>query len=284
MQLSLGTLKSEIITYHSHPTDNASFLKTETGYLIFSESMNTDTLNGSNITVQKVFDGSSITINFGSYNDSETKVTFTFIGLEDNTQYRLTVTTGVCFADGTPIRKGREILFRVPFAGVNFDEFYKEKTFGDDPDDPNYIVVFEDDFDTPFMNEIQTHDAAGSVYTHITSPDPAKWDAITDFVGNGWYKAENSYIDSDTGRLVIKAESKDLTFNHRPNAMPQTTGRVAGRIQSKEKFGFLYGKVTTKFKASKGASWPAIWFITNSEKFRDELDMLEYYPHKNTRD
>lgn len=171
--------------------------------------------------------------------------------------------------------------------GSNFSEFGIEKTYGDDPRNPGYIFVFKDDFNTPHEVDVQTHEMDGRIEKHKAAPDPTKWDLITDHSGfpspdgtNGWYKA--SQVKVEDGRLKLFAEEKSGTLNVRPanSATKVDFTRVAGRVQSKEKWGFLYGKFQVKFKPAEPGTWPAIWLLANSERPRDEMDFIEYYPSR----
>ena len=67
---------------------------------------------------------------------------------------------------------------------------------------------------------------------------------------SGWYKAEQVKVEN--GRLKITAEKKEGSLNRRPASEKIDYPRVSGRIQTKQNFAFLYGKVYTKFKLPQG--------------------------------
>lgn len=164
--------------------------------------------------------------------------------------------------------------------GSNFNEFTNEVTYGTDSNDPNYVVIMRDDFNKGHYRRIQKND--GSWYECNNSPDPKWWDHIGEFAGNNSCRPENAYVQD--GKLIIKAENQNYQFYGQPFAMMQRGNNdMAGRVQTKERFGFLYGKVSAKFKLAGGNTWPAIWLLANNEQSANEIDFIEYYPYANGR-
>lgn len=226
-------------------------------------------------------------------NTNSVVLTYSKDSFKEGLVYTLVVTSDLKSKNGSScapfersyIYLNGSFIFEDCNVGQNFSGFSIEKTYGDDPRNPGYVFVFKDDFDKAFSVDVQTHEADGRIEKHNAAPDPEKWDLITDHSGfpspggtNGWYKAQQVKVED--GRLKIFAEQKSGTLNVRP-ANPASKvdfTRVAGRVQSKQHWGFLYGKFQVKFKPSEPTTWPAIWLLANSERPRDEMDFIEYYP------
>ncbi len=113
-------------------------------------------------------------------------------------------------------------------------------------------------------------------------PDENKWDY--DAGGAGWGNAEQQFYtayDTNTvrvanGVLIIEAHKKWHL------GMPYKSGRVVTR----GKGDFLYGKIEISAKLPKGRGlWPAIWMLPTEQKYggwpsSGEIDIMEMVGHE----
>lgn len=78
----------------------------------------------------------------------------------------------------------------------------------------------------------------------------------------------------NSSQELIKAVGWDRYDNKN---MPEKVTWSSGRIESKDKYSFQYGRVAVRAKVndSKGI-WPAIWMLAQDETGHDEIDILEY--------
>ena len=132
----------------------------------------------------------------------------------------------------------------------------------DTAQDPDYQLVWEDDFEGP----------AGQM------PDEANWNF--DIGGHGWgnnqlehntARPENAGIDGQ-GNLVITAREESYQGNTYTSARIQSMGKVAYR----------YGRIEARINLPEGQGiWPAFWLLGSnflSAGWPDcgEIDIMEY--------
>jgi beta-glucanase (GH16 family) len=111
----------------------------------------------------------------------------------------------------------------------------------------SYELVFADEFDTG------------------TSPSPANWTIETGYGSNndGWGNNEwQEYTDSpenvrvEGGYLVLSAQCPKAPCGIRDGSI------TSGKINSRDKFSFKYGKLEARIKPPVGkAAWPALWAL-----------------------
>lgn len=76
-----------------------------------------------------------------------------------------------------------------------------------------------------------------------------------------------SYLNIKSDLVGLRTDSTD------PNYVKWSSGRV----ESKNKFSFMYGRVDVRAKVSDSQGiWPAIWMLAQDERGHDEIDILEY--------
>lgn len=137
----------------------------------------------------------------------------------------------------------------------------------EEPED-GYSLVFEDDFNGTELNKdnwnYETHDP-------------------------GWVNNElQEYTDSDEniyvkdGNLVIKAKKETKEVNGE-----EKDWYTSGKINSKNKQNFKYGKFEIRAKGVEGQGlWPAIWMMPENENFYGqwprcgEIDIMEILGHE----
>jgi beta-glucanase (GH16 family) len=83
----------------------------------------------------------------------------------------------------------------------------------------------------------------------------------------GWNNEQAGFSDStenvrvENGKLVIQAQNKPYTY---PDGT--TYPYTSGRVNTKGKFSFSYGKIEAKIKMPKGpGTWPAFWLLSDNQ-------------------
>jgi len=116
---------------------------------------------------------------------------------------------------------------------------------GGDGGAAGYELVFADEFDSG------------------TSPSAANWTMETGYGIWGWgndewqlYTTSLDNVRVDGGNLVISAQCPNAPCGVRDGSV------TSGRIHSRDKFEFKYGKIEARIKPPVGeAAWPAFWAL-----------------------
>ncbi len=148
------------------------------------------------------------------------------------------------------------------------DKVTAPKPVPDGTDPVNYTLVWADEFDQA-----------------SPTPDPDNWGYDIGYGGDGWgndewqlYTNDQQNVRVENGNLVISAVWDSANFA----APGKRNGSVtSGRINTKNKFSFKFGKVEARIKAptDKGM-WPAFWMLgknIDSEGWPGcgEIDIME---------
>ncbi|WP_442587334.1 glycoside hydrolase family 16 protein [Pedobacter sp. AW31-3R] len=127
----------------------------------------------------------------------------------------------------------------------------------------------------PYIFEIAPAWSEEFEYTGI--PDQAKWKY--DRGGGGWYNHEKQYY-SDREENVKVEDGKLKITAIRKNAGPETY--TSGKITTKGKQSFLYGRVEARLKVPQGrGTWPALWMLSTNDAYgywpnSGEIDIMEH--------
>jgi beta-glucanase (GH16 family) len=90
------------------------------------------------------------------------------------------------------------------------------------------------------------------------APDPAKW-GFDLGNGNGWGNAELEYYTSRPDNVTVQDGVLKITARKENYEGSEFT---SGRLLSKNKFAFTYGRVEVRAKFPGGnGTWPAIWML-----------------------
>jgi beta-glucanase (GH16 family) len=111
--------------------------------------------------------------------------------------------------------------------------------------------------------------------------DALKWNA-TNTLGEALYDGElNSY---HTDQLTLVDQNLVITTISRVNPRRGSPAYVSGRVTTKGKFSFLYGKVEVRAKLPKTRGiWPAIWMLPADRTWPPEIDIVEALGHEPQR-
>ena len=122
-------------------------------------------------------------------------------------------------------------------------------------------------------------------------PAPLPWDLVwaDNFTGphvdaKKWNIAGPAEVNYDGGVNSydvrnVYIEDHQLVIRSQPLSAPNARGETAyssGRVTTKQKFGFLYGKVEIRAKlpGTQGL-WPALWMLPHDKSWPPELDIME---------
>lgn len=132
----------------------------------------------------------------------------------------------------------------------------------------NDVLVWYDEFD-----------GTGSL-------DSSKWAYDTvDYIGNGWGNGEEQTYTNSTNNVTMENGSLKIKVHK------TATGYTSGRIKTKGKFEFKYGRVDIKAKLpTVQGSWPALWMLGANIDGADgvgwpqcgEIDIMEQFQNKNS--
>ena len=99
-----------------------------------------------------------------------------------------------------------------------------------------------------------------------------------------WYKPgdENIYLEDGLLNIVAKIEPRyDFSEYGQPSVPSQVAEYSSGKIHTRDKFSFTYGRIDFKAKAPTGNGlWPALWMMPNDEEYgtwaaSGEIDVFE---------
>lgn len=115
--------------------------------------------------------------------------------------------------------------------------------------------------------------------------DSSKWVYDTvDYIGNGWGNGEEQTYTNSTDNVIVEDGSLKI------NVYKTTTGYTSGRIKTKGKKEFTYGRIDIRAKLpTVQGSWPALWMLgANIDDVSwpqcGEIDIMEQFENKNSVD
>ena len=118
------------------------------------------------------------------------------------------------------------------------------------------------------------------------SVDSSKWVYDTvDYIGNGWGNGEEQTYTNSTNNVTMENGSLKIKVHK------TASGYTSGRIKTKDKFEFNYGRVDIKAKLpTVQGSWPALWMLgANIDGVGGvgwpqcgEIDIMEQFQNKNS--
>ncbi len=117
-------------------------------------------------------------------------------------------------------------------------------------------------------------------WTHETgyflSDDPGTW---------GWGNNELEYYTDSEKNTFVKDGKLVIRLENEPKSFPQDPSRTApyssGKLVSKDKFSFKYGRIDFCAKLPSGTGiWPALWLLPNDSRYgtwaaSGEIDVME---------
>lgn len=112
---------------------------------------------------------------------------------------------------------------------------------------------------------------------YFIDDDPDKW---------GWGNNELEYYTDSEKNIYVKDGNLNITALYEPTTFPEIdSNRVAeyssGKITTKDKFAFTYGRIDFRAKLPKGSGlWPALWMLPNDDVYggwasSGEIDVME---------
>lgn len=112
---------------------------------------------------------------------------------------------------------------------------------------------------------------------YFIDDDPDKW---------GWGNNELEYYTDSEKNIYVKDGNLNITALYEPTTFPEIDpNRVAeyssGKITTKDKFAFTYGRIDFRAKLPKGSGlWPALWMLPNDDVYggwasSGEIDVME---------
>jgi beta-glucanase (GH16 family) len=195
-----------------------------------------------------------------------------------------------------PIQNDMELRIEYPLNGVKggaIGNNYVTYTFTGNPDakrpdvsDVGDIPVgTSDEAEIDGMNLVWKDEFEGtklntSVWNYNTgyylSDDPGTW---------GWGNNELEHYTDSEKNTFVKDGSLNIVAYEEPKSFPQDPNRYAqyssGKITTKDKFTFKYGRIDFRAKLPKGnGMWPALWMLPNDDSYGSwaasgEIDVME---------
>ena len=184
----------------------------------------------------------------------------------DPNNFVITNATGTLVAPPGTAFVRYQITFQGDAAGspgsVYFDDLSLNMTVADPAArSGNWNMIWHDEFDQPDGSE----------------PDPTKWGY--DIGDNGWGNNElENYITSTN---CVRIEDGKLIIEARQEIVDDTTNYTSGRLLTKGKCSWTYGRIEARIKISRSQGiWPAFWLLgTNMDSVYwpacGEIDIME---------
>jgi beta-glucanase (GH16 family) len=111
---------------------------------------------------------------------------------------------------------------------------------------------------------------------YYINDDPNTW---------GWGNNELEYYTDSEKNVSVKDGSLSITAYEEPKSFPQDPSKYAqyssGKITTKDKFTFRYGRIDFRAKLPTGnGMWPALWMLPNDDTYgtwaaSGEIDVME---------
>lgn len=143
------------------------------------------------------------------------------------------------------------------------------------PDNPSISgmsLIWQDEFSGSSL------DTNKWVYNtgYYMSDDPNSW---------GWGNNELEYYTDSTRNIYLSDGKLNITAYEEPKSFPQDPARYApyssGKITTKDKFSFQYGRIDFRAKLPTGNGiWPALWMLPLEDRYgawaaSGEVDVME---------
>lgn len=195
-----------------------------------------------------------------------------------------------------PIQVDMELRIGYPLDGQKGGDVgnnYIVYTFIGNPDAPrpdvsdlgNIELGTSDNANIAGMNLIWKDEFSGttldtSVWNYNTgyyiNDDPGTW---------GWGNNELEHYTDSTKNVFVNNGSLNIVAYEEPKSFPQDPNRYAlyssGKITTKDKFTFRYGRIDFRAKLPRGnGMWPALWMLPNDDTYgtwaaSGEIDVME---------
>ncbi|ROR23878.1 Ig-like protein group 2 [Mobilisporobacter senegalensis] len=195
-----------------------------------------------------------------------------------------------------PIQVDMEIRIGYPMNGIkggNINSNYVYYTFTGNPDavrpdvsdlgnielgtsEDSYIpgneLIWNDEFSGTALN--MNHWSYNTGY--YINDDPGTW---------GWGNNEMEHYTDNERNVFVRDGNLNIVAYEEPKSFPQDPNRYAqyssGKITTKDKFTFKYGRIDFRAKLPTGnGMWPALWMLPNDDTYgtwaaSGELDVME---------
>lgn len=195
-----------------------------------------------------------------------------------------------------PIQVDMELRFGYPLTGQKGGEVgdnYIYYTFIGNPNAPrpdvsdlgNIEIGTSDNSEIAGWNMIWNDEFSGNTLDtsrwnyntgYYMSDDPNSW---------GWGNNELEYYTDSEKNVFLENGTVNLKTFYEPTTFPQDPNRVApyssGKITTKDKFAFKYGRIDFSAKLPAGTGlWPALWMLPNVDVYggwasSGEIDVME---------
>ena len=121
-----------------------------------------------------------------------------------------------------------------------------------------------------------------------TKLDYSKWECEVNAFGGGnqelqMFTDRKENVRVENGVLIIEARQDS------PNIAGTVREYSSGRVRTKHRGDWLYGRIDVRAKLPKGQGiWPAIWMLSTEEKYggwasSGEIDIMEFKGHQTTK-
>ncbi|MCQ2464586.1 MAG: family 16 glycosylhydrolase [Oscillospiraceae bacterium] len=147
-----------------------------------------------------------------------------------------------------------------------------ELASADNPDIKGWNLIWSDEFESGSIDSSKWSHETG----YYLSDDPGTW---------GWGNNELEYYTDSEKNSFVKDGKLVLRLENEPETFPQDENRTApyssGKIVSKDKFSFKYGRIDFCAKLPSGTGiWPALWMLPNDSRYgtwaaSGEIDVME---------
>ncbi|MDQ6417828.1 family 16 glycosylhydrolase [Paenibacillus sp. LHD-117] len=195
-----------------------------------------------------------------------------------------------------PIQVDMQIRIGYPLngqAGGSIGGNYVTYTFIGNPNAPRPDVTDHEDIEigTPTDATIDGMELIWQDEFNGTTLDTSKWNYETGYYISqdpnswGWGNAELQHYTNSTQNVFLENGKLNLRALNDPKSFPQDPNRFAqyssGRINTKDKFAFQYGRVDFSAKLPTGNGiWPAMWMLPEDSVYgawaaSGEIDIME---------
>lgn len=140
------------------------------------------------------------------------------------------------------------------------------------PELEGYDLIFNDEFSNNSLDMGSWNYVTG----YYINEDPGTW---------GWGNNELEHYTDSEKNVYVKDGVLNLAAYEDPKTFPQDPSRVApyssGKITTKDKFTFKYGRIDFRAKLPEGNGlWPALWLLPNDDTYgtwaaSGEIDVME---------
>lgn len=195
-----------------------------------------------------------------------------------------------------PIQVNMELRIGYPLNGQkggNVGNNYVTYTFIGNPNAPrpDESDLGNIEIGTPEDPDIQGMDLIWQDEFNGTALDMSKWNYNTGYYINddpntwGWGNNEMEYYTDSEKNVFVNGGKLNLVTYEEPKSFPQDPNRYApyssGKITTKDKFTFQYGRIDFRAKLPAGnGMWPALWLLPNDDTYgtwaaSGEIDVME---------